>query len=88
MPEIDREPQDSRILLEERNRMGFNPPASSHKGGVRERMIRTVRQVLKTTLNQQLVSDEVLSTFMVEAVYMINSRPLTRNSDDHSDDIY
>ncbi len=64
----------------------FNPPASSHKGGVWERMIRTVRQVLRTTLKQQLVSDEVLSTFMAEAVYIINSRPLTRNSDDHGDE--
>ena len=65
----------------------FNPPASSHKGGVWERMIRTVRQVLRATLKQQLVRDEVLSTFMAGAVYMINSRPLTRNSNDHSDDI-
>ncbi len=50
-------------------------------------MIRTVRQVLRTTLKQQLVSDEVLSTFMAEAVYIINSRPLTRNSDDHGDEM-
>ena len=39
------------------------------------------------TLQQQLVSDEVLSTFKAEGVYMINSRPLTRNSNDHNDDI-
>jgi hypothetical protein len=57
-----------------------------HKGGVWERMIRTVRQVLKATLKQQVVSDKVLSTFMAEAVYMINSRPLTHNSDDHGDE--
>lgn len=64
----------------------FNPPASSHKGGAWERMIRTVRQVLRATLKEQLVSDEVLATFVAEAVYIINSRPLTRNSDDHQDE--
>ena len=79
-------PKIRKFCLKKKIEWVFNPPASSHKGGVWERMIRTVRQVLKTTLNQQLVSDEVLSTFMAEAVYMINSRPLTCNSDDHSDD--
>ena len=85
MPEIDQNPKIREFCLKKEIEWVFNPPASSHKGGVWER-IRTVRQVLKATLNQQLVSDEVLSTFMAEAVYMINSRPLTRNSDDHSDD--
>ena len=50
-------------------------------------MIRDLGQVLRATLKQQLVSNEVHSTFMAEAVYMINSRPLTCNSNDHSDDI-
>jgi hypothetical protein len=49
-------------------------------------MIRTIRQVLKATLKEQLISDEVLSTFMAEAVNIINSRPLTRNSDSPLDE--
>ena len=65
----------------------FNPPASSHMGGVWERMIRTIRQVLKSTLKEQVVSDEVLLTFMAEAVNIINSRPLTRNSDSQLDEL-
>ena len=37
-------------------------------GGAWERMIRSVRQILKAILKEQLVSDEVLSTVMSEAV--------------------
>ena len=74
------------ICLQKEIEWVFNPPASSHMGGVWERMIRTIRQVLKATLKEQLVSDEVLSTFMAEAVNIINSRPLTRNSDSPLDE--
>ena len=44
-------------------------------------MIRSVRQILRTVLNEQLVSDETLLTVMAEAMNILNSRPLTRNSD-------
>lgn len=63
----------------------FNPPAASHMreggGGVWERMIRSIRRILKATLKEKLVNDEVLSTVMAEAVYIINSKTLTRNSE-------
>lgn len=64
----------------------FNPPAASHVGGVWERMVQTAKRVLKSLLKEQIVTDEVLSTMMAEAVNIINSRPLTRNSDSVSDD--
>ena len=64
----------------------FNPPSASHMGGAWERMIRSVRQILKAILKEQLVSDEVLSTVMAEAVNILNSRPLTRNSDSALDE--
>ena len=64
----------------------FNPPSASHMGGAWERMIRSVRQILKAILKEQLVSDEVLSTVMAEAVSILNSRPLTRNSDSALDE--
>ena len=51
-------------------------------GGVWERMIRSIRRIRKTTLKEKLVNDEVLSTDMAEAIYIINSKPLTRNSED------
>jgi hypothetical protein len=56
-------------------------------GGVWERLIRsTTRQVLRAILKEQLVSDEVLQTVMAEATQILNSRPLTRNSDSPMDE--
>ena len=57
----------------------FNPPSASHMGGVWKRIIRSVRQILKAILIEQLVSDKVLSTIMAEAVNIPNSRPLTQS---------
>ena len=64
----------------------FNPPSASHIGGVWERMIRSVRQILKALLKEQLVSDEVLSTVIAETVNILNSSPLTPNSDSPLDE--
>ena len=64
----------------------FNPPDASHMGGPWERMIQTTKRVLKALLKEQLVTDEVLSTVMAEAVNIVNSRPLTCNSDSSLDD--
>ena len=67
-------------------RLSFNPPGASHFGGVWERMIRSTRQILQALLKEQLVSDEVLMTVVAEATNILNSRPLTWNSDDALDD--
>ena len=37
-------------------------------------------------MKEQVVCDEVLATVMSEATNILNSRPLTRNSDDPSDE--
>ena len=58
----------------------FNPP------GTWERMIRSVRQILKVLLKEQVVCDELLHTVLAEATNILNSRPLTRNSDDPMDE--
>ena len=57
----------------------FNVPASSHMGGVWERQIRSVRQVLDALLHQtgQQLDDESLRTLMCEAAAIVNCRPLT-----------
>ncbi|KAL4008001.1 hypothetical protein ACER0C_001853 [Sarotherodon galilaeus] len=57
----------------------FNPPASSHMGGVWERQIRTIRNVLKSILDQS-ASRLDTSSFMYEAMAIVNSRPLTVES--------
>ena len=43
----------------------FNPPAASHQGGIWERMIRTVLKVLRMLINDRILTEEQLSTFMV-----------------------
>ena len=63
----------------------FNPPGASHMGGVWERIIRSVRKILRALLREQLVSGEALRTLMAEVESILNSRPLTPNSEDPAD---
>ena len=55
----------------------FNPPAAPHMGGCWERLVRSVKTALKSTLKQQAPREEVLLTLLNEAESLINSRPLT-----------
>ena len=63
----------------------FNPPQASHQGGVWERMIRSVRKILRALLGNQIVNDETLLTVMAEVEKILNDRPLTRLSEDPND---
>ena len=65
----------------------FNPPLASHHGGAWERMIRTVRRVLLSLLSSSpRMTDEILQTVMCEAESIVNSRPITKSSEDINDD--
>lgn len=63
----------------------MNVPHASHMGGVWERQIRTVRNVLTVLLDNHgtIVDDESLRTFVLEAEAIVNSRPLTTENPDH-----
>lgn len=65
----------------------FNPPHASHQGGVWERMIRTLRKILVALLNASPVTmtDEVLQTILCDIESIVNSRPITKCSDDVDD---
>ena len=63
----------------------FNPPSASHMGGAWERIIRSIRKILRALLGQQLISDEMLRTMMTEVQGILNSRPLTPVSSDPKD---
>ena len=63
----------------------FNPPCASHMGGCWERMIRTTRKVLSSVVGTQVLDDERLRTLFCEVESIINSRPLTKVSDDPKD---
>lgn len=68
-------------------RWHFQPPASSHRGGAWERLIRSVRKILFMLCKEQSISDEVLVTLMVEAERILNNRPLVPASFDCKEEI-
>ncbi|KAK0132209.1 hypothetical protein N1851_032999 [Merluccius polli] len=72
-------------LLTDEIEWSFNPPAASHHGRVWERLIRSVRQVLNSTLHQQSIDDEGLQTLFCEAEAILNNRPLSTVSSDPHD---
>ncbi|XP_070546549.1 uncharacterized protein [Ptychodera flava] len=72
-------------LLQDNIEWKFNPPYGSHFGGVWERQIRTVRQLLLSLVKQQQLTDESLRTFLCEVEHTINCRPITKSSDDVKD---
>jgi hypothetical protein len=57
----------------------MNVPAASHMGGVWERQIRSIRNVMTTLLHTHgnQLDDDSLRTFFYEAASIVNSRPLT-----------
>ncbi|KAI3376793.1 hypothetical protein L3Q82_000384 [Scortum barcoo] len=80
-----KEPNVRRYLGEEGCTWIFNPPHSSHMGGVWERMIGVSRRILDSMLgetSQSRFTHEVLSTLMAEVTAIINARPLTPISSD------
>ena len=72
--------------MNERNiKREFNPPTASHRGGVWERMIRSVRRILYSTIGTKSVEEEVLLTYLVQAERIINDRPLVPIGEDDLD---
>lgn len=66
-------------LLELDCEFKFNPPSSSHMGGIWERQIRNIRNVLTGILDNcaARLDTSCLRTLMYEAMAIVNSRPLT-----------
>ena len=54
----------------------FNPPSASHRGGIWERLIRSVRKILNSVAGRQSMDEEVLWTYLTQAERIINDRPL------------
>ena len=63
----------------------FIPPHAPHMGGTWERMIRTVKRVLVAVMPCARLTDESLRTILCEIEWIVNSRPLTKASDDIKD---
>jgi len=55
----------------------FNPTGARHMGGAWERLVRTTKTVLKSICPNYSFNDENLRCALMEAQFIINSRPLT-----------
>lgn len=78
------------VLYENGTTWIFNPPHSSHMGGVWERLIGVARRILDSMLLENSMikghlTHEVLVTFLAEVTAIINSRPLATLSTDPDD---
>jgi hypothetical protein len=59
----------------------FNPPHASHRGGIWERLIRSIRRVLSAISWQQGSDEETLITYLSHAQRILNDRPITTVTD-------
>ena len=79
--ELDEERISQFLLKENCDLVNFkmNVPSASHMGGVWERQIRSVRNVMSALLHHHgsQLDDEGLRNFLYEAAAIVNSRPLT-----------
>ena len=73
------------VLLQKGIKWTSNPPAGSHHGGSWERLIRSVRKVLNSTLKVQNLDEDGLHTVLCEVEAIINGRPITKASTDPND---
>ncbi len=60
----------------------FNPPGAPWYGGWWERMVRTIKMLIKKSLGRACVTYEEMLTLLCECESTINSRPTTYVSDD------
>ena len=63
----------------------FNPPASPHMGGVWERAVRTVKNVMYSMIKNTVLTEFQLITILTEIESVVNNRPLTHVSDSPDD---
>ena len=89
--EMDQDKLRTELLKENCDWIEFkmNVPYASHMGGVWERLIRSVRNVLSVLLelHGSQLNDELLRTFMTEAEAIVNGRPLTVDNMNSPDNI-
>ena len=72
-------------LLLEAIKWHFNLPNAPHMGGVWERLIRSVKDLLRQLVQDRLLTDEELLSFLCEVEKIMNDRPLTRMGNDPRD---
>ncbi|KAL1272022.1 hypothetical protein QQF64_031038 [Cirrhinus molitorella] len=78
-------PQLQQHLAKQKISFHFNPPNAPHFGGAWEREIRSVKTALRITIGSQTVTEEVLSTVLIEVEGILNSKPLGYTSSNVAD---
>ena len=63
----------------------FNPPEAPHCSEIWERLVQSCKNVMIQILDNESVTDEVLSSSMCFLERTLNARPLTAVSDDPED---
>ena len=63
----------------------FIPAHTPHMGGVWERLVRSIKRIFKALVNDKLLTDEELKSYLCEAEKIMNDRPLKKASDDPKD---
>ena len=75
-----------RMTVNEGVKWHWNPPAGPHFGGVFESMIKSAKRAIAAILGNAEVNDEELQTVITGVESLMNSRPLTKPSDDPNDE--
>ena len=78
-------PKDLRVFLTEYRKIKHQTPRSPWMGGHFERLVRTIKASLVTAMSRKLLTLEEFSTIVKEAENIVNSRPLTYQSDSTRD---
>lgn len=71
--------------VKEKVKWTFNPPSGAHHGGVWERLICSVKNILHSVTKEQTLDDEGLLTAICEVEAFMNNRPFTSVSNDPND---
>ncbi|KAJ8347082.1 hypothetical protein SKAU_G00284830 [Synaphobranchus kaupii] len=79
------EPAHQEQVAEQCITFKFNPPLAPHFGEAWEREIKSVKASLQVVLKDHIVSEEVLSTVLIEVEGILNSKPLGYASSDLAD---
>ncbi len=79
------EPELQTRLADPQIHFKFNPPSAPHFGGMWEREVRSIKNALQVVVGSQAVTEEVLSTVLVEVEGILNSKPLGYASSDVAD---
>ncbi|XP_077270788.1 uncharacterized protein LOC143901992 [Temnothorax americanus] len=75
----------AKLLARDGTQWKFNPPAAPHFGGKWEAGVKSVKTHLNKVVGDQLLTYEEMNTLLIQIEAVLNSRPLSPQSDDPTD---